>query len=154
MHMAARVQKAPIIVLPMEFNQLFREAAQHVARGPAIIDPRRFAPVRVVHPAQDQLAIIRVNPKLIQKRTRVMACGQIEDSRHLALRGARTHQIGTPAPAKHKAKTVEQDRFTRPRFPGEHVEPRMKIEREPINDQHVADIKMPQHPHSPLRDPC
>jgi hypothetical protein len=51
----ARVQKPAVVLLPVQFHQHVRQGPQHLARGAAVVDPGRLAPVGGVHPAQDQL---------------------------------------------------------------------------------------------------
>lgn len=126
-------------MLAVQFDQRFRQRAQHLARAAAVIDPSRFAPVRPVDTAQDQLAPAG-QASLFQYRMGGVAFGQIEPRRDLALRRALTHQIGAPAPAQHEPETIKQDRFTRPGFAGQNVQTRLKRKFQPVDDQHIRNI--------------
>ena len=126
-------------MLAVQFDQRFRQCAQHLARAAAVIDPRRFAPVRPVDAAQDQFAPAG-QASLFQHRMGCVAFGQVEPRRDLALRRALTHQIGAPAHTQHEPETIEQDRFTRPGFAGQNVQTRLKRKFQPVDDQHIRNI--------------
>ena len=74
-----------------------------------------------------------------------MVLGQIEPRGHLALIGPLADQIGTPAPAQHKTQRIQQDRLARAGFTGQHVQTRLERKLQPVDDQHVRDIKPAQH---------
>ena len=137
---SAWVQKAAVVMLAMQFHQRIRQRAQHLARAPPVINPSRFSPLRRVDPPQDQLIPAR-QARLLQHRMCGVVRTQIKPRRDLALRRALAHQIRTPAPAQHKAERVQQDRFTRPCLAGQHVQAGLERQFQPVNDQHVRDIK-------------
>ena len=141
----ALIQKAAIVLLPVQLHQRVRQCAQHLPGRAAVVHPGGLAPIRGVHPAQDQLALRR-DPGFVQHRARGMGRGQIEYRRHLALRGAGAHKIGAPAPAQHETQTIKQDGLARPGFPGKHIQPRAEIQREPVDQQHIPDFERPKHP--------
>ena len=143
--MPARVQKTPVIMLAVQFHQRIRQITQHLARDPAIVDPGRLAPVHRVDAAQDQLALLGHDPRLGQNRMGGMKRIQIKDRHNLALRGPCAHQIRPPPPAQHKAQGIQQDRLARPGFAGQHIQPRPKGQRQPIDDQHITNFKRTQH---------
>jgi hypothetical protein len=49
-----------------------------------------------------------------------MAGGRLEDRRHIAPLGAGAHQRRIAAHAERQGQGIEQDRFARARFAGEH----------------------------------
>mmetsp|Transcript_18269 Transcript_18269/g.28994 ORF Transcript_18269/g.28994 Transcript_18269/m.28994 type:complete len:251 (+) Transcript_18269:273-1025(+) len=146
----ARVQQAPVIMLTMQFNQRVGERAQHFARAATVIDPGRLATVSRVHAAQDQFVSAR-QASLVQHGVCRVIRGQIKPRRNLPLRGPLTDQIGAAPPAQHKAQTVQKNGFARPGFPGQHIQTRLKREFQPVDDQHVGDIKPAQHQSFPVR---
>jgi len=138
------VQKPPVVLLAMKFHQGIRERAHHLARGAAIVDPCGLAPVGPVYPAQDQLLATR-QTGFGQNVMRWVPRREIEYRQYLAFLRARAHEIGAPAPAEHETETVEQDGLTRPGFAGEHVEARLELQFQPVDDQHVSNIEGAQH---------
>ncbi len=139
-----RVQQAPIVMLPMQFHQRFGKAAQHFAGGPTIIDPGGLAPVRRIHPAQDQL-VTAGQSGVLKDVMGGMIRGQIEDGNNFALRCPLSHQFRTPAPTQNKTQRIQQDRFARAGFSREHVQAGLKRDVQPVDDQHVANVERAQH---------
>ncbi len=125
--MPARVQKAPIVVLTVQFHQMVGQVAQHLAADAAVIHESGLAPVALVDAAQDQLFPGR-DARGIQHGSGAIAGRGIEHRRHLALRSALAHQIGAAAPAQHKAQRIQQDRLARTGFAGQHVQARPKLQ--------------------------
>ena len=142
--MALGIQQAVIIVLTVQLDQMIRELAQHFARTAPIIDPRRLAPVLRVHPAQHQFVATR-QPGLFEDHMGGMAARQIEFRDNLATFGPCPHQFCATAPAQHKAQGIQQDRLARAGFTGQHIQPGLKIQLQPVDDQHVPNFQRPQH---------
>ncbi len=128
----------------MQLDQHLRERAQHLARGAPVVDPGGLGPALPVHPAQDQL-ITDGNTGLVEHGARRVAGVEIEHRRHLALVGAAAHQLGPAAPAEHEAERVEQNRLARPGLAGQHVEARLELKLQPVDDQHVSNVEAAQH---------
>ncbi len=139
-----RVQQAPIVMLPMQFHQCFRQAAQHFAGGAAVIHPSRLAPVCRIHPAQDQFITARQSG-VLKDVMGGMIRGQIEDGNNFALRCPLPDQFRAPAPAQNKTQRIQQDRFARAGFSREHVQAGLKRDVQPVDDQHVANVERAQH---------
>ena len=146
--MPAGIEQPPVIMLAVQLDQNIRQPAQDLARHPPVIDPAGLAPVGCVDAAQDQL-VLDLDPGLGQQIAGGMSGGQIEHGRHLALGGACAHQLGPPAPAQDKAQAIEQDRLARPRLAGQHVQARREFQRQPVDQQDVADVQHAQHHAAP-----
>jgi hypothetical protein len=142
--MPARVQKAPVILLAMQFHQRIGQGTQHLARGAAVIDEGGLAAIGHIDPAQDQL-VFRLDPRLVQHGPRRMTGRKIEDGGHFALRRACADQLGTAPPAQHEAQRIEQNRLARPGLASQHVQARLEPKVQPVDDQHVADVKPAEH---------
>ena len=140
----ARVQQPAVIMLTVQFHQPFRQCPQHLARNPAVIDPGGLAAIGIVHPAQDQIAL-GLDPVFFQHGMGRMARRQVEFGHHLALFGAAPHQLGPATPAQHKAQAIQQNGFASPGFPGQHIQPGLKGQRQPVDNQHVANVESAQH---------
>ena len=123
----------------MQFDQGFRQGAQHFATDTAIVDPSGLASVWRVDPPQDQL-IGCGNACLCEHSLRGVIFAQIEPCRDLALRGTAAHQLCPPAPSQHETQRIQQDRLARAGFTGQYVQPRLNIQFKPVNDQDISDI--------------
>ena len=117
---AARVQQAAVVMLAMQLNQRFREAAQDLSRAATVIDPSGFAAICGVDTAQDELIASR-QPCVFEHGMSRVTGRQIKPGGDFPLIGPLPHQIGTPAPAQHKTQGIQQDRLARPGLAGQHV---------------------------------
>jgi hypothetical protein len=113
---AARVQKAPVVMLAVQFHQRLGQRPQHLALGAAVVDPGGLAAVPRVDPAQDQF-VLSGSPASSSTARAWMVRAEREHRHDLALRGARADQFGPAAPAQHEAKRIEKDRLARPVSP-------------------------------------
>ena len=145
--MPARVQEAPVIMLAVQFHQMIGQIAQHLARDTAVVDEGGLAPVGGIDPAQDQL-VLGLDSGLVKHPARRMTQRQVEDRRHLALPRALADQFRPAAPAQHEPQRIQEDRLARPRLAGQHVQSRPKLQAQPVDDQHIADVQTTQHRHS------
>jgi hypothetical protein len=137
---ASWVQQPTVVVLTMQLHQHIRQLPQDFARHPTVIDPACLAPVDRVHTPQDQFIRDR-QPRIAKNRTGRMISRDIEYGRHLALVSALPDQFGPAAPPQHEPKRVQQDRLSRPRFTGKHIETRLKHQIQPVDDQNIPDLK-------------
>ena len=64
---------------------------------------------------------------------------------NLALRGAGTDDVGTAAPAENQPQRIEQDRLARPGLAGQHVQPRVELQCQAVDDEKIADFETAQH---------
>ncbi len=149
---AARIEKSAIVVLAVQLHQRLRQPPQHLTAHPPVVDPGSLAAIRGVDAAQDQTVIVR-QPRFAQNRMGGMAGGEIEDSRHLALRRPRPHQRRAATPAQHKTQGVQQDRLAGAGLAGQHVETRPEVKLQPVDDEQIADIETAQHGSVPSRAP-
>ena len=142
--MAARVQQAAVVVLAVQFDQSVGQIAQHFATGAAVVHISGFAAIGGVGAAQDQV-ILGLKARRLKNPAGRMTGGQVEHRDHLTLSGALANQFSPAPPAQHKTQSVEQDRLAGPGLTGQHIEAGLKIQLQPVNDQHIADIKTAQH---------
>ena len=142
--MARGVEQAAVVMLAVQLHQRLRQAPQHLAAGASVVDPAGLAAIGAVDPAQDQL-FRDWQPGVFQHRAGGMAGGQLEHRGDLALRGAAAHQLGAAAPAQHEAQRIQQDRLAGAGLAGQYVETGLEREVQPVNDQHVADLKRSKH---------
>ena len=61
------------------------------------------------------------------------------------------HQPGVGARSQRQPERVEQDRFARAGFAGEHAKAGFEVEGERVDQHHVADDELPQHQRTPVR---
>ena len=142
---AARVQKASIVMLTMQFDKRVRQCAQHLARYTPIVDERGFPSIARIDAPQDQVIGAR-KPGLFQKGPGGMIGRDVELGRDFALLGACAHKIGAPAPPQHEAQRIKQDRFAGPGLAGQHIQTRLEVKRQPVDDEHIPDVEASEHP--------
>ena len=123
--MAARVQQAAVVLLAMQFDQRIRQRPQHLARGPAVIDPGGLAAISGVDPAQDQLVLHR-QAGFGQNCQGRVAGRQIETGGHFALFGTAAHQFRPPAPTEHEPQGIQQNGFAGPSLASQNIQPGLK----------------------------
>jgi hypothetical protein len=70
---------------------------------------------------------------------------QVEFRGDAGLRLALPHQSGVGPDAKRQAQAVEQDRLARAGLAGQHAQPRLELQLEPVDQHHIADRQLPQH---------
>ena len=149
--MPARIEKPAVVVLAMQLHKAIRQGPQDLARDAPVVDPGGLAPVSGVDPPQDQLALLGLNSGLGQNLVHGMIRRESKHRRDLALLGPGTNQLGPPAPAKDKAQSFKKDGFPGAGLAGQHVEARLKLQSQPIDDQHIADVETPEHGSPPGR---
>lgn len=135
-------------MLTMQFDKRIRQRAQHLTRTPPVIDPRRFAAIRRVDPAQNQFISVRQS-SLGQNRMGGMIRRQVENRDDLALCGPLPDKLGPATPPKDETERIQKNGFPCTGFTGQHVEPRLKGKLQPVDDQHVVNFKCPQHCRNP-----
>ncbi len=108
-------------MLTVQFDQRLGQFPQHITAHTAVIDPCGFATIAGVDAAQNNLAVLNLDACLVQHCPARMFGWQIKRSRDFTLFSASTNQFGTAPPAKDKAKTIKQNRFTRTSFTGQHI---------------------------------
>ena len=75
-----------------------------------------------------------------------MVGGQFEFGGDDCLRFAGADQPGVGPGAKRQAEAVEQDRLSGAGFAGQHAKARLELQLEPVDQHHIADRQLPQHP--------
>ena len=139
--LVAKAFSKPVVA---QFDQQIRQSPQYLARGSAVIDVGCLAAVRRRDPTKNEF-LRRIDSRVNRDCAGRMAGRKIEFGRHLALRCSLAHQIGPATPAQHETKAIQQDRLASPGLASKHIQARLKLQGQPVNDQHVADFKRPEH---------
>ena len=137
--MPFRIQKAAIIVLTMQLEDLLANTAQQFAADPSVIDPCGFAAIDTIDAPNDQLARI-FKTCLVEEIGDRMIQRQIKHGDHFARTSPAAHQIRTSTPSQSQPQSIEQNRFARPGFPRQDIEPRTKFQMQLINNENVTNI--------------
>src|SRR3546814_13319563 len=86
-----------------------------------------------LHPA------VAVQPIVAHQNMARMIGREVETGADDPLRGPLPHQRGIGALAQHQPKTIEQDRFARPGFPGQHGKPAPELQVARLDQHDVTD---------------
>ncbi len=141
---AARVKQAAVVLLSVEFDQRVGEGLQLFGGGAGTVDAGGFAARGRDRAGQDQFVIHR-DAIVGQDRAGGMCGREVKDGLDAALLGPVADKVRAAAPAKHKPQCVEQDGFASAGFTCQHVQPRLEIEVEAVDDEQVADRERAQH---------
>ena len=131
-------------VLAMQIDQLLAHGFELRERRGRAIDPGAAAALRVEHAAQQQrLRIAKIVVRKPPARGRRVA--QIELGGNLRALGARAQLARFETVAEQQRQRIEQDRFARARFAGQHGEPGAELGVERLDDGKVANRQRTQH---------
>ncbi len=136
--MRRRVDQGSIIMLAMDFHQQRADRFQQPRRNRLIVDESPRAPIGVLHAAQDDFGIVG-NLVFAQQHPGRMVFGQRQHRHHLPAVRALAHQRRVAASTQRQGQRVEQDRFARAGFAGQHGQPRLEGEVQLIDQNDVAD---------------
>ena len=121
----------------MDLDQRRSQPPQRLGADAPVVDIGAGAPIRELHPPQDQL-VADLNVLALKERMSGVSRRQFERGRHLALRLAVAHQAPVAARAKRQRQRIEKNGFPGPRLAGEDGEPRRKLKVQLIDQHHVA----------------
>jgi hypothetical protein len=125
-------------MLAVDLDQQAAEAPQHLHTHRLVVDESPGAAVGKLHAAQDQHVIGR-DVVFGEQRARRMIAGNVKGGRDIALLGTLPHQAGIAARAERERKGVQQDRFARAGFAGQHRQPGRQVDVEPVDEDDIAD---------------
>lgn len=143
--MAARVQQSTVVLLSVQLDESFRQGAQSFTTDAPVVYPSGFASVEAVGAAQNQFVAVGVNTGFGKCCAGRMSGAYLKNGGHLAPFRASAHHVGPTAPAKCEPQRIEQNRFARPGFAGQHIQPRTEVHRQPLDDGNVANVEAAQH---------
>ena len=145
--MALRVEQAAIVVLAVDLDRERADVAKQPGGHRRAADESAAAAVALQRAADDQrLAGLDCDPLLAEQR-------RWPDDRTASSISADTAAPSSPertsagvgARAEREAERVEQDRLARAGLAGEHAEPRLELQLEPLDEHDVMDGELPQH---------
>ncbi len=149
--MPARIQQAPLGILPVDFNKHFPDIAHQARAHPLIIDTGAAAAIRSESATEDQ-RLPAIDLDLGQQFERRMIGRQMEFSRNASLLrpGANKARIG-PHP-KRQREAVQQDGFSGACLPRQNAQPFFKGNIQPVDQDNIADGEFFQHVRRALKD--
>ncbi len=141
--MSGDIEQPAVVGLAMHFQQQAAQLLQQAHTHGFVIDESAGLAVGGETSAQHDLAFVRHRLLFQECPGRVVREG-IEDRRGGALRRARTH-AGAATRAHGEAKRIEQNRFARTGFTGEHIQPRREFQRGLFDQDDVAHCQRGKH---------
>ena len=144
--MALGVEQAAIVMLAVDFDQPRAGLAQRARGHRHAAGEGAAAAVGLERAAQEQrLARLGLDALLGEQHDAVMVVADLERGRDHRLRLPGADQGAVGARAKRQPERVEQDRLARPGLAGEHAKPGFEIEVERLDQDDIADGKLPKH---------
>ncbi len=141
-----RVEQPAVVMLAVDLDRERADLAQGRGGHAHAPDERAAAAVRLHRPAQcERLPGLHLDALLGKQRKRGVARGkhQLGRDRRAVLPG--TDQAAVRACAQRQAQCVEQDRLARTGLSGQHPQPPLEVELEPVDQHHVTDGELAQH---------
>ena len=142
--MLRRVGQRPVVMLAMDLDDGGADHPENLHADGLVVDEGARAPVRILHAAQDQVAV-GVDLLGLGQPARRMVARQVEDGADLALRLAMAHEPAIAAAAERQCESVEEDGFAGAGLAGQHAEPVPKREVETVDQDNVANRQLDQH---------
>ena len=146
---AARRQKAPIVVLAVDLHQRLANGAQGLAADTLIVDESAGRAVGAGDAAEKEAVILPRQPGVRHQGADRVICAGRQSGGHLPVGGAFAHQPLGVAKAEREAERVEKDGLARPGLSGQHVEAAVEDDLQPLDQDNVADRKAFEH--TPVR---
>ena len=144
------VQQSTVVVLAMDFDQRLAQLPQQPDADRLIVGERPAAAVGGDDAAQDQRGV-RLQAVFVQQGDGRVVVAHIEGGDDHALVGGRPHQRAVGPGAQRQAERVQQDRLARTGLAGQHVEAGLQRQRQPVDQDDIADGQADQHgPRRPL----
>ena len=144
--MRRRIEQAALGELALDFHQHLAELAQQSDACGLIVNEGAAAPVDGEHAPQHEDAVaLALEPMLCNSRAGWMLGRQRKDRGHHRLLGALTHQPALGAHAQSEAQSVQQDRLPGTGLSGQHAEPRVEPEFQPVDQHDIANGEALQH---------
>ena len=139
-------QQGLVIVRPVHVDQQLADALQHLERDLAVVDQALRGAARPDDAADDQLSVLAGRQaEFLEDRVNVR--GILQDETGFRATGvfARPDQRPVRALAEQQVERPDQDRFARARFAGDHVQARLKIHADVLDEGKVLDAERSQH---------
>ncbi len=123
-----RIEQRLVLVLTVQFDEARREILQRTGRRERAVDERAAASLRRDLAADQQFFAAALEDGLDRRRV-----------------FAGTDQVARRAPTEQKSDGFDQDRLARPGFAREHVQARIELDLDRVDDREMFDAKEPQH---------
>ncbi len=143
------IDQRALVMLAVNFDQRRADRLQGLHADGLVVDEGAGTAIGQLDPAQDHLAGIfraRIVEAVVgEDRRGRMPPGDVEHRGDLALLHAVADEAGVAAAAERQRKGIEQDRFARAGFPGQHREATGELDIEPLDQDDVTDRQTRQH---------
>ena len=144
--MRRRVEQAALLALALDLDEAVAELAQQPDAGRLVVDEGAAAAVGRHQPAQhDRAGEVGRDAGLAQNRRGRMVVRDGELGGDRGLLGAGAHQAGIGAPPERQPERIEQDRLAGAGLAGQDAQPRPEGERQPVDQNDIADRDSEQH---------
>ncbi|MNS68577.1 hypothetical protein D3C72_1018610 [compost metagenome] len=138
------VDKRAIIMLAVDFDQELTELAHHLHADGLIIDIGLGAPVRGLHPAENQVAIV-IETVFAQEKPGRVIVRDFESGSNLPLFFTVAHKAAVATAAKRQRETIEKNGFARTRLARQHGKACLETEVKPFDQNDIANRELDQH---------
>ena len=146
-HVALRIgrEQKLLIVLPVNISQERRQFfQQRNGHRPAADEGARFSAGQDLA-LDEQLAVFDFQPGGFQQAAHGGLVAHVEDARDSRAGLARADHFGRRAPAQQQAQGVHHDGFAAAGFAGQQIQPRVKMDAQPLHHRVVFNHQLEQH---------
>ena len=139
------VGEAPLVHLAVHLDQEIAKRAKRAAADRRIVDMRAAAAVAAETAADDDLGVAGRQVLLTEQGLRGMVVRGLKARGDRALVGAGADEPALGPGTEHQPQRIEHDGFTGTGLAGEHGQPTVELEIEPVDQHDVADGQAQQH---------
>ncbi len=140
----AGIDQRPLIVLAVDFNQRRADGPQQTDAHRLIVDKGTGLAVDALHPAQNYRTV-RCNTVFSEQRPGRMIGLRCEFGDHLAAFGVGPHQRVVAPATQRQRQGIEQNGLAGTRLTGQHRQPSIEFDAEPINKNDILNSEIRQH---------
>ena len=145
LELARRLEQALVLVLAVDLDQVVAEPLEQPDRHRRVVGEGPVAPRAAELPAEDELAVVETEPRLVEQRRDRAAGLDVEDRLDGRRLGVGANDVALGARPPDQQDRVDQHGLAGARLAGEHVEPRGERHHDGLEDGEVADAQLPQH---------
>src|SRR5207253_936529 len=140
------VEQTAIIVLTMNFDDQAANLPDQPGRNGGCTHEGAAPAVALQSAPDDQrLARVRLDALFPEEAVRGMVGGKLDLCGDHGLLLARTDEPAVGAASEREPERVQQDRLARSGLPGEHAQPWLELQFEPLDQHNVVDSELLQH---------
>ena len=146
-----RVQQTLVVELAVDFDQILADPLQQADADRRIIDESARAAIRPQRTAQDNqaaavAAVVQGGNAMFFKLGQDRGARSDLKGRRDGCRAATgAYKAGLGPSAQRQTQGIQKDRFSGPRFAGQHTEPGRKIQHQTVNEYDIPDGQVRQH---------